>query len=241
MLVRVQSWLALLARSDTAKDAEIVTLRHKVAVLRRTNPRPTFTWLDRAALSALSRLLPAPLRRLRLVSPRTLLRWHAQLVARLRRDERQADGGEDVGVVDAFANRQLDLCGALGHLRREADGDHAQAGNHGRLSSWIMPPLPQPAPRVTRHMSPQEGRRSAVGFGVPAQVRRGRRADHVRRIGRRTGRARAASQRSTSSSRTWMCCVDAHAGVRSGLVAVLLCVGRCVLVMSLVMPFCCLA
>ena len=33
-------------------------------------------------LSALSRLLPAPLRRMRLVSPRTLLRWHHQLVAR---------------------------------------------------------------------------------------------------------------------------------------------------------------
>src|SRR6187431_1403501 len=76
MLVRVLSWLALLARSDTAKDAEILTLRHEVAVLRRTNPQPTLTWLDRAVLSALSRLLPPPLRRLRLVSPRTLLRWH---------------------------------------------------------------------------------------------------------------------------------------------------------------------
>ena len=82
MLVRVLSWLALLARSDAAKDVEILMLRHEVAVLRRTNPRPTLTWLDRAVLSALSRLLPAPLRRLRLVSPRTLLRWHAQLVAR---------------------------------------------------------------------------------------------------------------------------------------------------------------
>jgi putative transposase len=81
-LVRVLSWLALLARSDTAKDVEILTLRHEVAVLRRTNPRPTFTWLDRAVLSALSKLLPTPLRRMRLVSPRTLLRWHAQLVAR---------------------------------------------------------------------------------------------------------------------------------------------------------------
>src|SRR5689334_25168508 len=80
MLARVLSWLALLARSDTAKDVEILVLRHEVAVLRRTNPRPTFTWLDRAMLSALSRLLPTPLRRLRLVSPRTLLRWHAQLV-----------------------------------------------------------------------------------------------------------------------------------------------------------------
>ena len=82
MLVRVLSWLTLLARSDTAKDAEILRLRHEVAVLRRTNPRPTLTWLDRAVLSAPSRLLPAPLRQARLVSPRTLLRWHAQLSAR---------------------------------------------------------------------------------------------------------------------------------------------------------------
>ena len=82
VLVRVLSWLALLARSNAAKDVEILTLRHEVAVLRRTNSRPALTWLDRAVLSALGRLLPAPLRQVRLVSPRTLLRWHAQLVAR---------------------------------------------------------------------------------------------------------------------------------------------------------------
>src|SRR6476619_6204491 len=82
MLIRLLSWLVLLARSDAAKDVEILTLRHEIAVLRRTNTRPTLTWLDRAVLSALSRLLPTPLRQLRLVSPRTLLRWHAQLVAR---------------------------------------------------------------------------------------------------------------------------------------------------------------
>src|SRR6187551_2909295 len=82
MLARVLSWLALLARSDATKDAEILILRHEVAVLRRTNARPTLTWLDRAMLGAPSRLLPTPLRQLRLVSPRTLLRWHAQLVCR---------------------------------------------------------------------------------------------------------------------------------------------------------------
>jgi putative transposase len=82
ILTRVLSWLALLARSDAAKDVEILVLRHEVTVLRRHHPHPRLTWLDRAILSALSRLLPPPLRRLRLVSPRTLLRWHAQLVAR---------------------------------------------------------------------------------------------------------------------------------------------------------------
>jgi Methyltransferase domain len=82
LLARVLSWLALLARSDAAKDVEILVLRHEVAVLRRHNPHPTLTWVDRAGLSALSRLLPTSLRRLRLVSPRTLLRWHAHLVAR---------------------------------------------------------------------------------------------------------------------------------------------------------------
>jgi hypothetical protein len=77
MLARVLSWLALLARSDGAKNIEILVLRHEVAVLRRNKPRPRMSWLDRATLSALSWLLPPPLRRLRLVSPRTLLRWHA--------------------------------------------------------------------------------------------------------------------------------------------------------------------
>jgi putative transposase len=71
MLARVLSWLVLLSRSDTAKDVEILVLRHEVAVLRRDNPRPNLSWVDRAVLSALSRLLPPPLRQLRLVSPRT--------------------------------------------------------------------------------------------------------------------------------------------------------------------------
>ena len=82
MLARVLSWLALLARSEAAKDVEILVLRHEVAVLRRHHPSPRLNWVDRALLSALTRQLPVKLRRLRLVSPRTLLRWHAQLVAR---------------------------------------------------------------------------------------------------------------------------------------------------------------
>jgi putative transposase len=82
ILARVLSWLALLARTGAAKDVEILVLRHEVSVLRRHHPPARLSWVDRAILSALSGLLPPPLRRLRLVSPRTLLRWHAQLVAR---------------------------------------------------------------------------------------------------------------------------------------------------------------
>ena len=77
MLARMLSWLALLARAAAAKDVEILVLRHEIAVLRRHNQRPRLSWADRALPSALSRLLPTSVRRLRLVSPRTLLRWHA--------------------------------------------------------------------------------------------------------------------------------------------------------------------
>jgi len=67
MLVRLLGWLALLARSDTAKDAEILTLRHEVAVLRRTNSGPTLTWRDRRgaqrARQAAARLDPQLIRK----------------------------------------------------------------------------------------------------------------------------------------------------------------------------------
>jgi putative transposase len=45
------SWLALLARSSASKDAEILALRHEVAVLRRTSPRLRLRWSDRAVLA----------------------------------------------------------------------------------------------------------------------------------------------------------------------------------------------
>jgi putative transposase len=81
-VLRAFGWLALLARSDRAKDAEILILRHQVAVLERQVKVPRLSWADRAVLSALARLLPGrQISRLRLIiSPRTLLRWHADLV-----------------------------------------------------------------------------------------------------------------------------------------------------------------
>ena len=83
-VLRLFGWLALLARSDRAKDAEILILRHQVAVLQQQVKNPKLSWADRAVLAALARLLSrSQLRQLRLIiSPRTLLRWHADLVRR---------------------------------------------------------------------------------------------------------------------------------------------------------------
>jgi putative transposase len=82
IFVRLCGWLVLLSRSSASKDAELLVLRHEVAVLRRANPKPRLDWADRAILAALIRLLPARLRMHRLVTPGTVLRWHSRLIAR---------------------------------------------------------------------------------------------------------------------------------------------------------------
>jgi putative transposase len=82
IMIRVFGWLALLGRRQAYKDAEIMVLRHEVAVLRRQVAWPKPDWADRAIPAALTRQLPAVLRAHRLVTPGTLLAWHRRLITR---------------------------------------------------------------------------------------------------------------------------------------------------------------
>ncbi|MEV0705367.1 integrase [Saccharopolyspora sp. NPDC050389] len=82
IFVRIVGWLWLLGRSSASKDVELLVLRHEVAVLRRTNPKPRMNWADRAVFAALIRLLPKALRAHRLITPGTVLRWHRRLATR---------------------------------------------------------------------------------------------------------------------------------------------------------------
>ena len=85
LIMRLAAWLRLSQREETWKTAEILILRHQLAVLQRRQPRsPTMNWADRALLVTLLSVLPKARRhgmRL-LVTPDTILRWHRDLVRR---------------------------------------------------------------------------------------------------------------------------------------------------------------
>ncbi len=82
IVVRLCGWLVLLGRSPASRTAELLVLRHEVAVLRRTKPGPGPAGQAERSMAALIRLLPGKLRAHRLVTPGTVPRWHRRLVTR---------------------------------------------------------------------------------------------------------------------------------------------------------------
>jgi transposase InsO family protein len=79
---RLLSLIVVRGRGEASKDIELVLLRHEISVLRRQLPRPRLESGDRLIMAAFARHLPGSLRKFRLVSPSTLLRWHRELLSR---------------------------------------------------------------------------------------------------------------------------------------------------------------
>ncbi|HWM95558.1 MAG TPA: hypothetical protein VNO54_00745, partial [Streptosporangiaceae bacterium] len=85
LITRVAAWLRLSRREERWKAAEILILRHQLAVLQRHKAaRPNLNWPDRALLAALFGVIPKARRQwLRLlVTPDTIVRWHRDIVRR---------------------------------------------------------------------------------------------------------------------------------------------------------------
>ena len=85
LITWVTAWLRLSRRDEAWKIAEILILRHQLAVLQRHQTRrPNLTWADRALLAALLGVIPKARRNgLRLlVTPDTILRWHRDIIRR---------------------------------------------------------------------------------------------------------------------------------------------------------------
>lgn len=152
--VRLCEWLALSARSAASKDAELLVLRHEVAVLRRTNATPRLDWADRALFSALCRHLPRHLLSHRLVTPATVLRWHRRLVAEKwtypHRTGRPPIDPELVKLIGQFARQNP----SWGYQRIQGEllkiGRRVGASTIRRvLKSLQIPPAPTRADRTT--------------------------------------------------------------------------------------------
>jgi putative transposase len=85
LVTKLLAWRRLSRRDDSWKTAEILLLRHQLAVVqRRVHCRPKITWADRALIAVLFAVFPRSSRagaRL-IVSPATVLRWRRDIVRR---------------------------------------------------------------------------------------------------------------------------------------------------------------
>jgi putative transposase len=147
IFVRLCGWLVLLSRSSASSDAELLVLRHEVAVLRRANPKPGLDWADRAVLAALIRLLPARLRMHRLITRGTVLRWHCRLIARKWTYPHRAGRPPVSAEVAALIERLATENKGWGYKRIQGEllklGYRVSASTIGRvLKALKIPPAP---------------------------------------------------------------------------------------------------
>jgi hypothetical protein len=98
IVTRAVSLLGLSRREWWWKDAEILMLRHQLAVAQRERPHAhsRLTWPDRAWLALLAGTMPTerPAATRLIVTPGTIVRWHRDIVRRrwVRRSRRGRSG-----------------------------------------------------------------------------------------------------------------------------------------------------
>src|SRR6266851_1896068 len=159
LIRRAVSWLRLSRREEAWKTAEILILRHQLAVLQRRQPRrPKLNWADRALLAALLGVIPKARRHgLRLlVTPDTILRWHRDIARRdpglrllQRRPARQHTGprpDRDRAPDPAHPHPRTD---AASH--RGMDRPAGTQPDHGPRGAGAPGQIHDPRPRIELH------------------------------------------------------------------------------------------
>src|ERR1019366_2908684 len=129
LITRLAAWLRLSRCEETWKTAEILILRHQLAVLQRRQPRrPKLNWADRALLTTLLSVIPKTRRQgLRLlVTPDTILRWHRDIV------RRRWAARSMPGKTDRPATRQNIKALVLRLARESPEGGYRRI--HGELA-----------------------------------------------------------------------------------------------------------
>jgi hypothetical protein len=133
---QLMGWLGLLARRSSSKNAEILVLRHEVAVLRR-RVRPRLSWADRAVFAALVRLLSHACRRHRIVTPGTILRWHRDLVRQRWTQPRRCSAGRSTAPeLRELVLRLASENSSWGY--RRIQGELARLGYHATRRDHLL-------------------------------------------------------------------------------------------------------